>query len=84
MNAGHYTCIVKNQDKWLMYDDPVVHQVGEEEVVSKEAYILFYKRRSFSSDEFETVTPKLSSLFEGKPVETSQGIALLESILPPS
>ena len=31
---------------WLYYDDENVHQVKDEKVVDKNAYILFYTRRT--------------------------------------
>lgn len=47
ITAGHYTCMVKNEEKqtWYQYDDSSCQQISEREIRSSMAYILFYKRR---------------------------------------
>ncbi|CAN0576793.1 unnamed protein product, partial [Ectocarpus sp. 12 AP-2014] len=42
MAKGHYTAFVKEIGRWFRFDDTWVHEVEEEEVLSSEAYILFY------------------------------------------
>lgn len=53
ISGGHCTCFCKLDDgKWLYFDDDKVFQVTgdpEEEIVTKKAYILFYKRQRFRS-----------------------------------
>ncbi|KAL7276912.1 ubiquitin-specific protease doa4 [Rhizina undulata] len=46
LNGGHYTAFVKNGNKgcWTLFDDSKVNIVGEEEVVSKSAYLTFWVR----------------------------------------
>jgi len=51
-NWGHYTAFARRWDgtgwidaKWYRFDDSHVERVDESRVVSKEAYILFYRRR---------------------------------------
>lgn len=39
---GHYTSIIRKDDKWFTLDDGSVYQVGENKVVHSNAYILFY------------------------------------------
>ena len=44
--GGHYTAICKNYDgKWYSYDDSNCSEAEEKEVCSKNAYVLFYRRR---------------------------------------
>ena len=44
--SGHYTCFTKaSNNKWYEFDDCSVHEVREDDVVTKNAYILFYKKR---------------------------------------
>ncbi|XP_032242140.2 ubiquitin carboxyl-terminal hydrolase 4 [Nematostella vectensis] len=47
MGGGHYTAYCRNHedDHWYSYDDSSVSQINEEQIVSKAAYVLFYKRR---------------------------------------
>ncbi|CAM9463768.1 unnamed protein product [Ectocarpus sp. 13 AM-2016] len=45
MAKGHYTAFVKEIGRWFRFDDTWVHEVEEEEVLSSEAYILFYFQR---------------------------------------
>ncbi|CAD8192576.1 unnamed protein product [Paramecium octaurelia] len=48
MGGGHYTAFGKNHlnGKWYNFDDAQVNEVDEDQIVSKNAYVLFYKRRS--------------------------------------
>ena len=44
-NNGHYFSFCKNRGRWLLYDDDEIF--GIEKPIDKDAYLLFYKRRSF-------------------------------------
>ncbi|XP_047490078.1 ubiquitin carboxyl-terminal hydrolase 31-like [Penaeus chinensis] len=50
MQGGHYTAVCKNSadDKWYNFDDSKVEVTADENVVTPDAYILFYQRRSES------------------------------------
>jgi hypothetical protein len=52
LNFGHYWATCKNpcSQKWYKFDDSYVREIdgrmyGERDIVSKNAYVLFYKRR---------------------------------------
>ena len=47
LSGGHYTAFCKNPvyNKWFNFDDSDVGRASEADVVSKAAYVLFYKRR---------------------------------------
>ena len=47
LNGGHYTAFCKNaiQDRWVHFDDSRVGSISAENVCSKAAYLLFYRRR---------------------------------------
>ena len=46
--GGHYTAMCKNIDgKWYSYDDSNCSEVNEKNVCSKNAYVLFYRRRDW-------------------------------------
>ena len=40
---------------WLHYDDDIVEDISSEEVVSDSAYVLFYRRRRFSTGNIVSV-----------------------------
>ena len=45
--GGHYTAICKNIDgNWYGYNDSSCHRASESEVVSKAAYVIFYRRKT--------------------------------------
>ena len=45
LNGGHYTCYVKKEsDQWYYISDSHYRAVGVKEVLSSDAYMLFYKR----------------------------------------
>ncbi|XP_048012803.1 ubiquitin carboxyl-terminal hydrolase 15-like isoform X2 [Megalobrama amblycephala] len=47
MGGGHYTAYAQNKEdhKWYNFDDSSVSPTGEEQIVSKAAYVLFYQRQ---------------------------------------
>ena len=42
LNSGHYTCMLKINNKWFLFDDSHFREISEENVVSYTAYILIY------------------------------------------
>ncbi|MCQ2818253.1 MAG: hypothetical protein MJ252_13380 [archaeon] len=46
---GHYIAICKNyyDKKWYKYDDAYVYEIDEKKIITKHAYILFYKNKDF-------------------------------------
>ena len=43
--GGHYTANVKNaNDKWYNYNDTNINELNENQVISKEAYCLFFRK----------------------------------------
>lgn len=51
LNSGHYTAMTYNSVNgcWYSFDDRHVRQIGEENIVTSGAYLLFYQRRDLSS-----------------------------------
>ena len=47
VNNGHYTSICRNEQKncWVLYDDKQWRTISAEEVVTKNAYLLFYRKK---------------------------------------
>ena len=56
MNSGHYTAYCRNHrdGRWYSYDDTQVNPIGESEVVTNNAYMLFYCRRNPSRQQHKT------------------------------
>ncbi|WVQ95581.1 hypothetical protein IAU59_002678 [Kwoniella sp. CBS 9459] len=44
LSSGHYTAYVKSSKGWQFCEDSRITKAGEKDVVSRPAYILFYKR----------------------------------------
>lgn len=42
---GHYIALCKNENNWIRYNDTKVELVSENEIVSSNAYLLFYEMR---------------------------------------
>ncbi|CAD8100700.1 unnamed protein product [Paramecium sonneborni] len=51
LHSGHYTsyCKNKNTQKWYNFDDTRVREIKEKEVISSDAYLLFYYKNSVDS-----------------------------------
>ncbi|KFM66246.1 Ubiquitin carboxyl-terminal hydrolase 31, partial [Stegodyphus mimosarum] len=51
MQGGHYTAICRNpvDGHWYLFDDKKVQEVSASEILSSDAYILFYQRSSLNS-----------------------------------
>ncbi|KAK5126297.1 hypothetical protein LTR85_010533 [Meristemomyces frigidus] len=47
IDNGHYVSYSKQQHEWFRFDDSMVVQVDEREVLAAEAYMLFYVARGF-------------------------------------
>lgn len=45
LNSGHYTTYARDKDVWYLYNDHIVSKVGLEDVITEDAYILFYERK---------------------------------------
>ena len=46
LNGGHYTANCKNPDgQWYNFNDGSVSAIGNKNVVSSSAYLLFYRRK---------------------------------------
>ena len=43
IQAGHYVSIIKRKEKWYMCDDDEVEEMSENDVETKNAYLLFYR-----------------------------------------
>jgi hypothetical protein len=48
LGGGHYTAYAKNylEQKWYTFNDSSVYPVGDENIVTSSAYVLFYRRRN--------------------------------------
>jgi len=55
MGGGHYTAFGRHRDdnQWYRYDDSSVSQANRNEIVSRAAYVLFYKRKDVSWTAFD-------------------------------
>lgn len=51
MQSGHYTAFCKNpiDQQWYSFDDTRVTQISQSDVVTSDAYILFYQKKSLST-----------------------------------
>ena len=45
INSGHYFSYCKHKDNWYNYDDTNITKIKEAELVTKNAYCLFYKKK---------------------------------------
>jgi ubiquitin C-terminal hydrolase len=45
--GGHYTAYVKNSNaKWYHFNDTIVNEIEETQIISPKAYCLFYRKKS--------------------------------------
>ena len=47
---GHYTAVCKNSNTWINYNDGIISIRKDKDVVTKNAYILFYKRKLLNNE----------------------------------
>jgi ubiquitin C-terminal hydrolase len=46
LNGGHYTSIIKvDEDEWLHFNDTQIHKISKTDVMTPNAYCLFYRKR---------------------------------------
>ena len=60
MGGGHYVALAKNSTtgQWHSYDDHTVRDVREDQVVTHNAYLLFYVRRDMAESSIAEVYPE--------------------------
>jgi len=48
LGGGHYTAYALNESDqcWYLFNDNAVHKANESSLVTRSAYVLFYKQRS--------------------------------------
>jgi ubiquitin carboxyl-terminal hydrolase 8 len=47
--GGHYTSIIKNANgKWYHFNDTIVNEISESNIISPKAYCFFYRKKSIS------------------------------------
>ncbi|GAB5371425.1 hypothetical protein AAMO2058_001578800 [Amorphochlora amoebiformis] len=78
--GGHYVAFAKAKkgmdDSWYCFDDSRVTKIKEEDVVTRHAYMLFYKRRDFVGLEF---LPSELQKLSGKPLTAQDKRVLKEA-----
>jgi hypothetical protein len=42
INSGHYICVIKHKNKWILCDDRRIDEIDEARIMNSNAYILFY------------------------------------------
>ncbi|XP_074593336.1 ubiquitin carboxyl-terminal hydrolase 31-like [Brevipalpus obovatus] len=64
MQAGHYTAYCRNMvdGKWYSFDDQKVSSIPERSVVTKDAYMLFYQRKTLVEKNSNNTSNSSSSL----------------------
>jgi len=62
IGSGHYTAYVRRGDSWMCCNDAQVYWIPEDDVVSPNAYLLFYTRADVAEEE-----PPLEKLFPPHP-----------------
>lgn len=71
INSGHFTAIIKKDEKdWYMCDDARVYKIEEERVIHSNAYILFYinKESPYQNDYIKFMKSTMNNIIlkEGK------------------
>jgi hypothetical protein len=76
LGAGHYYSYVKHQeeDKWFCFDDSRVNEMSVKDVVSPNAYLLFYVRRDAPSADVFPSTPLSQQEYQAKVRELEEQI----------
>jgi hypothetical protein len=63
LQSGHYTSIVRTNNKWVRCDDSRCTEIHESSIISPQAYILVYKLKDeINTDYFRMMTYILNSL----------------------
>ncbi|XP_048501031.1 ubiquitin carboxyl-terminal hydrolase 5 isoform X4 [Beta vulgaris subsp. vulgaris] len=57
MGSGHYTSDIKllDENRWYSFDDNHISAMGEEEVKTNAAYVLFYRRKKYDDSESKCI-----------------------------
>ena len=88
LSGGHYTSIIKLNNKWIKYDDSSCYEITENSIKSSQAYLLIYRKQGLKHNEnfnymrlLENIYFKNSDdLVIGEPIKTPYGKGYLSSI----
>ena len=58
MGGGHYTAFACSEGKWYQFDDHDVKEVTEKDVVTHNAYLLFYVRSDMHRTSISELFPE--------------------------
>ena len=47
LDSGHYIAYTKRYNKWYLFNDEDFETVKDQDALSQQAYLLFYKRINF-------------------------------------
>jgi ubiquitin C-terminal hydrolase len=45
INSGNYTTVCKINNNWFEFNDKYIKEYNQEQIVTEDAYILFYKQK---------------------------------------
>ena len=62
-HSGYYTCIIKINNEWKMLDDDKIYSINENEIMNKDAHILFYicKDSPYNQDYYKYILSFLNN-----------------------
>ena len=57
MGGGHYTAFCKNfiDRKWYEFNDSRVREISPKDVVTEDAYVLFFRRRDWTGIYYQLI-----------------------------
>lgn len=89
MSQGHYKAVCKNplNGRWYVYDDAKVSELREDQIVTRMAYLLFYRRQNAKSRSHTELRMQILQLLvahgirvaDPKPIVTSKNVTLNDS-----
>ncbi|KAM3144034.1 hypothetical protein pb186bvf_003798 [Paramecium bursaria] len=73
LGGGHYTAFCKNQNQWWKFDDNYLNKISSFDVVTENAYVLFYIRKGIPDDyDFEKICQQNEILLKDVLIEEQQ------------
>ena len=70
--GGHYTAVIKNANgKWYNYNDTMVNEVSDSEIITSQSYCFFYRKKNLINNIYMNITETNDETIKSTDIENT-------------